>query len=335
MTKSKIEWTEHTWNPVRGCTKISPGCKHCYAETFAERWRGVPGHPYEQGFDLRLVPEKLAEPLRRRKPTTWFVNSMSDLFHEDIPNEYIAAVFGVMAATPHHTYQVLTKRAERMPEWFRWYEGTSGAGASAAAAMWAAEETMKRLGDMDPNNPPPWPLDNVHLGVSVEGPDYLERLHDLMQTPASIRWVSLEPLLAGVDIRPWLGVECNHEDAYREYDTNVWICRPCEETPILDWVVVGGESGQRARPFDLSWARRIVVDCKAAGVPVFVKQLGDDPFLAASVHTRTIDTDIGGARVKMTFGSFDGETTVQLRAAKGGDISEWPEDLRVREWPTT
>src|SRR6184192_379414 len=112
---SKIEWTDATWNPVRGCTKISPGCKHCYAETFAERWRGVPGHPYEQGFDLRLVPEKLTEPLRWRKPRRVFVNSMSDLFHLEVSDQYIASVFETMAQCPQHTFQVLTKRADRLP----------------------------------------------------------------------------------------------------------------------------------------------------------------------------------------------------------------------------
>src|SRR5581483_10758111 len=117
---SAIEWTESTWNPVRGCDKVSAGCKNCYAETFAERWRGINGHPFEQGFDLRLVPEALDKPLRWRRPRKIFVNSMSDLFHEDIPNEYIAAVFGVMAACPQHTFQVLTKRAARMRDWFEW-----------------------------------------------------------------------------------------------------------------------------------------------------------------------------------------------------------------------
>src|SRR5262245_875603 len=111
---SKIEWTDATWNPVRGCTKISPGCAHCYAATFAERFRGVPGHPYEQGFDLRLVPEKLSEPLRWSKPKTIFVNSMSDLFHEDVPAEYVEAVSVVMARADWHRYQVLTKRSKRM-----------------------------------------------------------------------------------------------------------------------------------------------------------------------------------------------------------------------------
>src|SRR5207248_604448 len=112
--RSSIEWTDATWNPVRGCTKISPGCKHCYAETFAERFRGVKGHPYEQGFDLRLVPEKLAEPLRWRKPKVIFVNSMSDLFHDQVPDAYIEAVAKVMVAAKWHTYQVLTKRSDRL-----------------------------------------------------------------------------------------------------------------------------------------------------------------------------------------------------------------------------
>src|SRR5258708_27287375 len=115
-TNSKIEWTDATWNPVRGCTKISPGCAHCYAETFAERFRGVPGHPYEMGFDLRLVPEKLTEPLKWSKPSTVFVNSMSDLFHKDVPDEYIAAVVRVMMAANWHVYQVLTKRSGRLRE---------------------------------------------------------------------------------------------------------------------------------------------------------------------------------------------------------------------------
>ena len=116
---SKIEWTDATWNPVRGCTKISPGCAHCYAETFAERFRGVPGHPYEQGFDLRQVPEKLTDPLRWRQPKMVFVNSMSDLFHEDVPDDYIETVVRVMQHANWHTYQVLTKRSERMRELIR------------------------------------------------------------------------------------------------------------------------------------------------------------------------------------------------------------------------
>jgi len=163
---SSIEWTDATWNPVRGCTKISPGCKHCYAETFAERFRGVEGHPYEQGFDLRLVPEKLAEPLRWRKPKVIFVNSMSDLFHDQVPDWYIEAVARVMVSARWHTYQVLTKRSERLRNLL------------TSKLSFAA------------NQPHIW------WGVSVEDKKYgLPRVQDLAKAPAAVRFLSVEPLL--------------------------------------------------------------------------------------------------------------------------------------------
>jgi len=163
---SSIEWTDATWNPVRGCTKISPGCAHCYAETFAERFRGVPGHPYEQGFDLKLIPDKLAEPFKWTKPSMVFVNSMSDLFHEDVPVEYVEKVIGVMAQANWHTYQVLTKRAERL------HELLSG------SLRFGAE------------------LANVWWGVSVENRKHgLPRVELLRKTPAALRILSVEPLL--------------------------------------------------------------------------------------------------------------------------------------------
>jgi len=158
---SAIEWTNATWNPVRGCTKVSPGCKHCYAETFAERFRGVPGHPFEQGFDLRLVPSALALPLSWRRGRLVFVNSMSDLFHDDVPDEYIVRVFAVMREARQHQFQVLTKRAERM----------------VALAS--------RVGV------PP----NVWMGVSVENADHQDRIDLLREVPAEVRFLSLEPLL--------------------------------------------------------------------------------------------------------------------------------------------
>ena len=169
-TNSKIEWTDITWNPLRGCTKISPGCKHCYAERFAERFRGVPGHPFEQGFDLRLVPHKLAEPLRWKKPQRIFVNSMSDLFHDEVPLEYIQRVFNVMNQADWHQYQVLTKRAERL-------EALSG-----------------QL---------PW-RPHIWMGVSVENADYLWRVDHLRHTNAHVKFLSIEPLLGplgSVDLR--------------------------------------------------------------------------------------------------------------------------------------
>lgn len=163
---SKIEWTEATWNPVRGCTKISPGCTHCYAETFAERFRGVQGHPYEQGFDLRLVPEKLIEPLLWPKPKMVFVNSMSDLFHKDVPSAYIRAVCCVMSASAWNIYQVLSKRSERMKEML---ESDLGFAAQAEHIWW---------------------------GVSVENQRYgLPRIDDLRSAPVKVRFLSVEPLL--------------------------------------------------------------------------------------------------------------------------------------------
>ena len=158
---STIEWTNSTWNPVTGCTKVSPGCKHCYAEVFAERWRGVPGHHFEQGFDLRLWPERLDLPLTWKKPRTIFVNSMSDLFHEKVPFSFVQEVFNTMEKASWHTFQILTKRAERMTE------------------------LAGRLN---------WPR-NVWMGVSIETAKYLLRVGYLRRVPAEVRFLSLEPLL--------------------------------------------------------------------------------------------------------------------------------------------
>jgi protein gp37 len=163
---SAIEWTDATWNPVRGCTKVSPGCKHCYAQTFAERWRGIPGHPYEQGFDLRLVPEKLSEPTRWKRPRRIFVNSMSDLFQDGVELEFIRRVFEAMRTADWHTYQVLTKRADRMEE--------------------VTRELPREL------------LEGSHvwLGVSVEDRRFgLPRIERLRRVPAGVRFLSIEPLL--------------------------------------------------------------------------------------------------------------------------------------------
>src|SRR6266516_3462540 len=165
---SSIEWTDATWNPVTGCTKISPGCAHCYAETFAERFRGVPGHPYEQGFDLKLWPERVELPLHWKRPRRIFVNSMSDLFHEEIPDDFISKIFETMQRAKHHTFQVLTKRAERLEEW-----------------------TNENF------TPKTWPS-NVWLGVSVENSEYTWRIGNLQRTPAHIRFLSVEPLLGPV-----------------------------------------------------------------------------------------------------------------------------------------
>jgi protein gp37 len=216
--RSAIEWTDATWNPVRGCTKVSPGCKFCYAEVFAERFRGVPGHPFEHGFDLRLVPEKLEQPLRWKRPRKIFVNSMSDLFHDDVPTEYIARVGDVMRRADWHLFQVLTKRHERMRELL------------TGSLRWMAD------------------LQNVAYGVSVEDRRYgLGRIASLQATPTSIRFLSIEPLLADLGRLNLHGI---------------------------DWVIVGGESGAHARPMLRDWVVNIRRQCRSQRVPFFFKQWG-------------------------------------------------------------
>lgn len=217
-TNSKIEWTDATWNPVRGCTKVSPGCKHCYAERFAERFRGIEGHPFGQGFDLRLVPEKLGEPLRWSEPKMIFVNSMSDLFHEGVHDDYIAAFARVMQLANWHTYQVLTKRSGRMRDLLQ-----------------------SRLRDVA-QEPHVW------WGVSVENRRHgLPRIDHLRESPARVRFLSIEPLLEDLG-------QINLDG--------------------IAWVIVGGESGVGARPMDERWVLSIRDQCLAARVPFFFKQWG-------------------------------------------------------------
>ncbi len=274
---SDIEWTDATWNPVRGCVKISPGCKHCYAETFAERFRGVAGHPYEQGFDPRLAPAQLDAPLHWRRPRTIFVNSMSDLFGEFVPNKYVAAVFGVMAGTPQHTYQILTKRARRLPAWVGWAQEMASRPCRGAdrgdvtrlvwdAALDAgAERATSWRGYPIPKAP--WPLPNVWLGVSVEDRKYgLPRIEHLRQTPAAVRFLSIEPLLEDLGEIDLTGIH---------------------------WVIVGGESGPGARPMHPDWVRRIREQCVAARVPFFFKQWG------AWLPAETIDATHEQLRVSL------------------------------------
>lgn len=252
---SKIEWTEASWNPVSGCTKVSAGCDHCYAETFAERWRGVPGHHFENGFDVTLRPERLDQPLHWLKPRKIFVNSMSDLFHDDVPDGFIGSVWDVMARTPRHTYQILTKRHGRM---------------RSLLNRWANDGRMWRRYDGLWCGPVEWPLPNVWLGVSVEDQKWADiRVPALLDTPAAVRFVSAEPLLGPVDLT-WLGgMDALQQD---------WCGSAAGGTgaphPLLSWVIAGGESGPGARPCDLAWLRSLSRQCAEAEVPFFCKQLG-------------------------------------------------------------
>lgn len=213
-TQSRIEWTEMTWNPTVGCTKISPGCKNCYAETMAKHLRAMGMRGYENGFKLSLMPDRLNEPLSRSKPTIYFVNSMSDLFHEKVPFEYIRGVFDVMGRAKQHTFQVLTKRAERMAEFCD--------GVSIPANVW--------------------------LGVSVENRKHgLPRIPVLQSVHARVRFLSIEPLLEDLGSFDMTGIR---------------------------WVIVGGESGPRARPMKPAWVDGIKRQCDAAGVAFFFEQWG-------------------------------------------------------------
>lgn len=245
--KTGIEWTDATWNPVTGCDKVSPGCDRCYAETFAERWRGTQGHYFETGFDVQLRPDKLDMPLRWTKPRKVFVNSMSDLFHDKVPDEYIARVFSVMACAERHTFQLLTKRHGRMRSLLN-----SEAFRELVFKCQALELPGDVMGDY-------WPLPNVWLGVSAEDQKRADlRIPALLDTPAAVRFVSAEPLLGPIDL---------HTDPIAA-GSPFWGSQ-------LDWVIVGGESGPGARPMHPDWARSLRDQCVAAGVPFLFKQWGE------------------------------------------------------------
>ena len=256
-----IEWTDATWNPVTGCTKVSPGCDHCYAETFAERWRGTPGHYFEHGFDLRLRPERLTQPLRWKRPRRIFVNSMSDLFHDDIPDDYIAKVFAIMSGG-NHIYQVLTKRHGRMKALLSDPAFRQLVFESRNTPYWTMPDSTWR----------DWPLPNVWLGVSVEDQKWADiRVPALLDTPAAIRWLSCEPLLGPLELRSHLAGHCPEHDFVGGFCTQ----RYHPGVQHIDWVVVGGESGSGARPMHPDWVRTIRDHCVLWHRPFFFKQWGE------------------------------------------------------------
>lgn len=289
--KSSIEWTATvnadgsitpgaTWNPIRGCTKCSPGCKNCYASTFAERWRGVPSHPYEQGFDLKLVPHKLEEPLRWKKPRKIFVNSMSDLFQDGVPFDYVDKVFAVMALCPQHIFQVLTKRAARMLEYFddlgyrQEIIGIEAEMISGKDRFLRSAEAQAITGCAD-DILPRWtlPLPNVWLGVSVENQKYAdERIPDLLKTPAAKRFASYEPALGPVDfdaggwLERWTGKNSKLPEPFRSSLASL------SDIHGLDWIIAGSESGPGARPAKSEWFRQVRDVCQASDTAFFLKQ---------------------------------------------------------------
>ncbi len=378
---TKIGWTDETWNAVRGCSRVSDGCLNCYAMGQAHRFSG-PGKPYEGLTTIRrgkvdwtgvarLVPSMLDAPLHWRKPRRIFVNSMSDLFHHSLTNEEIGAVFAVMSACPQHTFQILTKRPDRMLAWFKWNEDRLGealardqtrAAKMMADFCFAVRDIGSAVHAMAwSTRSEAWPLPNVHLGVSVENqPTADERIPVLLDCPAAVHFVSAEPLLGSLSLAKWLahtrtihlcvnisgslrresnldmfsadGVPLSRAEVRRELErlqaTGARVIRgdaSCDnfddqqgclghENKRLDWVIVGGESGNGARPFDIGWARSIRDECRVHGVPLFMKQLGAKPYDGKDVD----------------FGEMG---WLGLADRSGSDWDEWPPDLRVQEFP--
>ncbi|GIH70299.1 DUF5131 family protein [Sphaerimonospora thailandensis] len=272
--KSAIEWTDATWNVVTGCTRISDDCQVCYIERtppFRMEGRRFDGPHIGATTGVRLHPERLDQPLRWQRPRRIFVNSLADLFHDEVPDAYIAEVFAVMALSPRHTFQVLTKRPARMRALMS-SDTFSGQVARLTVAMAEAEPGPPYLPEhlVVTHGRPWWPLQNVWLGVSAENQRWADlRIPVLLDTPAAVRWISAEPLLGPIDLRYLAGVDALLPD---------WMGGPGGGTgaphPLLDWVVAGGESGPGARPMHPDWARSLRDQCQDAEVPFLLKQWG-------------------------------------------------------------
>lgn len=313
MADSKIEWTDAVWNPTSGCTRASAGCDHCYAFTMTKRlaamgqtkYQGLTGKGHFNGV-MKTHDDELQKPLRWKKPRRVFVNSMSDLFHDGVPFEFIDKVFSIMAICPQHTFQVLTKRPELMAEYLTTIgqdcRELSSWDRGSRLAQWCTDSLSPQQNQnlYDTSSAGWWEskrMPNVWLGASVENEEQCdERIEHLTKCPAAVRFVSFEPLLESVDpgFRNWADSE--------KYG--------------IHWAIIGGESGHGARPCHVRWVRLLVEDCQLAGVPCFVKQLGAN-----------------------CVGAFDDNhqrTTGRLHLSdrKGGDWNEWPADLRVREFPS-
>ena len=308
--KSKIEWTDATWNPLRGCTPVSEGCRRCYAAKVASRfpWGARVAKGGKWLGNVEFVESALTAPLRWRTPRRIFVNSMSDLFHDAVPDEWIDRVFAVMALAPRHTFQILTKRPERMRAWAT---GRVGLETRESEVAREAEHVGKIVWDGRGSDPakygtvcggagdvsnrrawPGWPLRNVWLGVSVEDQATAEeRIPLLLQTPAAVRFVSFEPLIA--DLRDF-------------------------RMDGIAWAIFGGESGSGARSCNIDWIRGGMATCRHYGTAIFVKQLGARPYWCDP--SARSEYDVGGGEI-------------ELRDRAGADPAEWPEDLRVREFP--
>ena len=289
--KTNIGWCDVTWNPVTGCSKVSAGCEHCYAARQAPRlaamgqkgYTALPWTAKNASENVMTHPDRLAKPLHWRKPRRVFVNSMSDLFHPQVPFEFIGAVFGVMAAAPQHTFQALTKRPGRAAKFFRWVEEkwpelfSMGPPQDPLDANAVLRFVPLEVADVSGDGfAPDWPLPNVHLGVSVENQDAAWRVRELRKLPAAVRFLSCEPLIGPLELigdveNPGPAVSLEGWSYPTDYGTGVEYDATLQ--PEIDWVIAGGESGPGFRPMDLDWARSLRDQCRAAGVTFFFKQM--------------------------------------------------------------
>lgn len=343
-----IAWTDATWNPIRGCSRVSEGCRFCYAERMAARFTG-PGAPYE-GLakqtsagprwtgKVRLIEEHLNDPLRWTRPRKVFVNSMSDLFHEALPDSDVLRIFDVMreAHGRGHVFQVLTKRAARMRQFCSQLNFDGGDLNGRPHRMFLEDRGLNR--QHQPISFAPLMRD-LWLGVSVENQEAADdRVPELLATPAAVRWLSVEPQLGPVDISKWLNHAADAFDAANRQDRpgscdhprGGGLCLRCGPGATkIDWVVIGGESGPGARPFELKWARDLVEQCKVAGVAVFVKQLGEVPIVPEAEWRAG-----PGRLLSATIRHLVPPGFVGLKfTGKAGHPEEWPPELRVREYP--
>ena len=347
-TGTGIEWTEATWNPVTGCARVSAGCDNCYAvkqthrlERMGQRAKygglTVLNRKGDRHFSggIRCHPNTLEIPLRWKKPRRIFVNSMSDLFHKAVPFDFIDKVFAVMALCPQHTFQVLTKRPERMAEYLNLHLRSPKLGCAirdlvgrSKLSVWDDGITEAAI---DRYEAAEGILPNVWLGTSVENQATAdERIPHLLKCPAAVRFVSYEPALGPVDFAKYA---FDRRSEIRRLISGPMACNTEQADSMvsnaIDWIIVGGESGAGARPLDVSWARSVIAQCRAAGVACFVKQLGSIPtwdgcgLVANNPKCKTYK-DL----------YHDRECFVlAVKDKKGGDMTEWPEDLRVREFP--
>jgi protein gp37 len=319
--KTGIEWTDATWNPTTGCDRVSPGCDHCYALTLAARLKGMGSAKYQRdgdpktsgpGFGLTTHADTLDQPLRWTRPRMVFVNSMSDLFHDAVPDAFIAEVFARMWWSPQHTFQVLTKRHGRMRSLVPRIEAD-------------LRQREQDLALVDCPTPLTWPLPNVWLGVSVESQKWASiRVPALLDTPAAIRFLSCEPLLGPVDLHDCNGVDAIEQD---------WTGGPSGGSgaphPFVDWVIVGGESGDGARPMHPDWARSLRDQCTAAGVAYHFKQWGNWWPVGPLYEQHDDDGEADDARMDAVAWEMDGREVVQLESSGYIARDHQPGDLRT------